>query len=270
MNNLSTATQTQTRFEIGTLSLKRPSKKSNRIYVTISDMKEKDDLTFQAMIEKGIPLVILEQRLRPALNRFQNEPDTFSDYSDVGFLGSNESLLDIIQSDWKTVSDYGTSHKAIAQAIRNANLLYVFGSKQKAYPIPNLHPDFEYLPPIGMSVSDQTCPWGDRNGGKNSGIIIRKDITETERSYMEFWHSGLPVSFQEKMLRAEGKESQLKEFANIQESLVSRKRNPFYAPLTGLLPHLIENHYFFEGRESPYRADPEFLINAFGLGKKTG
>ena len=38
-----------------------------------------------------------------------------------------------------------------------------------------------------------------------------------------------------------------------------------YAVANSLLPHLIKEHYFFEGNESPYRVDPEFVIKALGL-----
>jgi len=35
--------------------------------------------------------------------------------------------------------------------------------------------------------------------------------------------------------------------------------------VTELHPHLIQGHYFFEGRKSPYRADPALLIHALNL-----
>lgn len=38
-----------------------------------------------------------------------------------------------------------------------------------------------------------------------------------------------------------------------------------YVPVTGLLPHLIGKHYFFEGKETTHRADPAFLIQALNL-----
>jgi len=35
--------------------------------------------------------------------------------------------------------------------------------------------------------------------------------------------------------------------------------------VTELHPHLIGEHYFFEGKQSPYRADPRVLIPALNL-----
>jgi len=33
--------------------------------------------------------------------------------------------------------------------------------------------------------------------------------------------------------------------------------------VSGLIPHLIRDHYFFEGEESPYRVDPKRILSLF-------
>ncbi|MDO8656745.1 MAG: hypothetical protein Q7K45_05905, partial [Nanoarchaeota archaeon] len=42
-----------------------------------------------------------------------------------------------------------------------------------------------------------------------------------------------------------------------------QKNSPAF--ITKLHPHLIGEHYFFEGRKTMYRAEPEILIPALGL-----
>ena len=38
-------------------------------------------------------------------------------------------------------------------------------------------------------------------------------------------------------------------------------KNPIQ--VSGLIPHLIRDHYFFEGKGSPYRVDPERILSLF-------
>lgn len=221
-----------------------------------------DDKEFIALVERGIPIERLERRLRPELGLSDTtseyeEHDGFKGYSEAGFLGISESLLRCIHADWETVSTFGTSHAAIAEAVKKV----ISGNYQ-------LHPEFEYMRAFFMTAGTQSCPWGCTACGNSAGVIVRKGISEEERREAELsCLGGLGrVAGVVKDLAQERGEADctVQWFRKIQEN-AQGERKPFYAPLTGLLPHLIKEHYFFEGKESPYRADPAFLLSALRL-----
>lgn len=94
----------------------------------------KEDPAFRALVEGGVPLADLERRLRPsrpldnlegeAEGRARNEEIAahagFKEYSNGGFLGSEERLLDVVWEDWQTLERYGITHAAIADAFAEA------------------------------------------------------------------------------------------------------------------------------------------------------
>lgn len=175
-------------------------------------------------IEQGIPIEILERRLRP------------NSLSEAGFIGANESLLEIVRADFQIVERYATTYSEIAKALRS---VIATGS------VPNL--DYEYITDFGgvrtASLGSQFCPWKcDDARGNTVAVILRKGSPDEQREL-----AGL----------------MLDDYAP--EGSVPRQEI-FFAPVNTLLPHLIESHYFFEGKGSPYRADPEFLIRALNLG----
>ena len=128
----------------------------------------------------------------------------------------------------------------------------------------------------------QSCPWGCPNAGETGGQIVKR---------------GYPPEIELEIgMASVGGMEELKRFKRLSESLkkpaernwltylrnLVLPRKPalstsieiedrtssngiWYVPLSGLLPHLIGAHCFFEGVETPYRADPLFLISAFGL-----
>ena len=172
-------------------------------------MVDRNNPEFIELITKSIPLERLERRLSPSGVRADNskaETDSFYDYSQNGFLGVEESLLDVIHSDWQVVEKYGTTHHEIAELLATAI---------KSNTLPN--PEYT-LKFIASTDGVQRCPWECKKGGSSDIITI---------------------------------------YHNLQ------KDNP--AVVTELHPHLIREHYFFEGRKTMYRADPDILIPALGL-----
>ncbi len=221
-----------------------------------------DDPQFIELVEKGIPVDRLERRLRPKLNlndwnEEKKQHEGFGDYSKKGFLGTNERLIEVIHSDWQIVENYGTTHKAIADALDKL----ILGE----YP---LHPDYEFMQPTVYTAGVQSCPWGCKASGQNAGVIHKKGLSEDQIMKAKFSQMGglenMGEIFEDMASRVGEEHPMIAQIRRIQQS--PKTNEIFYAPLTGLLPHLIREHYFFEGKQTSYRADPSFLINALNLG----
>jgi len=190
-------------------------------------------------ITKGICIKDLEEILRPQ-KPFSN--DKWRDTSTGGFLAPNEKLLDVVRTDYDTLcslgktygqmakladdierqlwSDFQANQKSFTQKIKD----YVFSTKKPV--IVNVDKErFNFLQMA--SFGSQSCPWGctgiDEFGYHTSGcghtVVIEKG----------------------------------KEKSNFMNSLSS------FTVITGLTPHLIASHYFFEGNAS-YRTDPRKLL----------
>ncbi|MBT5022744.1 hypothetical protein HOK51_05770 [Candidatus Woesearchaeota archaeon] len=213
-----------------------------------------NDPNFIKLVEKEIPLDRLEQRLRPKLGLEDSDAeykahDNYRDFSGEGFLGKDESLLEVIHSDWQILSKYKTTHAEIANALEKV----VAGDYA-------LHPDYEFRDDGMASLGTQGCPWYCGVNGQNTGVITKKNLTDDEEQEAIF--------IQLPLLLGKNSKEDYKEIIKIKQDIKKRlKSGPtIYAPITDLLPHLIRDHYFFEGKDVPYRADPEFLIKALNLG----
>lgn len=222
------------------------------------------DHAFRVLIEKGIPLDRLEKRLRPHFGYSKSVPpedwtawhtasaaedrdhDGWRGYSREGFLGRSESLLEVIHADWNVVSEAGTTHWRIAELLKlclpkvlgNKNYLNK-GDYRRADREVNsrLQAEYEFLLTGDFTNGLQECPWCMNRVTSNTVGVIKKRTS--------FYTKEMELS-RGKHIPAEPVE---------------------FAIVTRLLPHLVEEHYFFEGRGTPYRADPRFLIEAFGLRK---
>lgn len=153
--------------------------------------------------------------------------------SRVGFMGKDEKLLELVYSDWKIVERYDTTHKKIAKALE-----YAFTDDSK------LNPKYEIRDCQALPDAPQPCPWGCSSGSCVTYYIYRKGISKEDIGYV--YEKALGVS-------------------SSQSDIYITK--PTVIIVTDLHPHLIREHYFFEGKGSPYRADPAFLIIALNLGK---
>lgn len=226
-----------------------------------------DDPKFIELIEKGVTFDRLERRLRPGktYQELTQDPD-FGDLSREGFIGKNERLLEIVHEDWKTVEQYGTTHAQIADAL---DVLFA-GNYQ-------VNPDYEYIAPQVGTAGNQSCPWSCKAAGQNKGVIQRKDLTEQQQFIAQISQMGNVYETLERNLKMcekyDGKDSSSaleakKMLEDYKSERAFTKKTVLYVPLTGLLPHLIKEHYFFEGKQTCYRADPEFLIKALNLAKQ--
>ena len=172
-------------------------------------------------ITQGIPLEVLERRMRP------------SEDSSWGMLGREESLVEVINSDEETLRGVGVSHERIAEEIERLMGLggvSLFGD--------------HYLCIDHISCGTKDCPWDDGHDDKESYLILLDTQNKEHHGFLEYWkHHRLP--YRDEFTRL---------FTGEPSIVVS-----------GMMPHLIRDHHFFEGRETTYRCDPEQLSKYLGL-----
>jgi hypothetical protein len=194
-------------------------------------MLDINDLEFIKIVTMGIPLDDLEMRLRPG------------ESSTEGFLGKDEKLLEVVHADWQVVERFGLTHQIIAQSLVKA-------IKRDKEELPN--PQYQFYNG-GFTCGYQSCPWCGVGRGTSILLIHRK---EEDNALVSAAHS-----------RAMGMKREFYEKCKIGH-LYGVNTGDKVAVFSELHTHLIDKHYFFEGRESPWRADPELLIRALGLAKK--
>ena len=225
-------------------------------------MIQRNDPKFRELIEKGIPLDRLEKRLRPELglddwDAERSQHDGFGDYSHEGFLGTDEILLDVVHGDWQVVERYGTTHQEIAEALAKA-------IKNQRMPNPKYSIDHQ-----AATLGLQNCPWecdGRYERGNGMILIYHKEKT-SQQDLMAVTMSVMMGNRRDKMEeemagRNDRMASFLKSIPKDTRGLTDR-----VAVVTELHPHLIGEHYFFEGKQSPYRAEPGVLIPALNLAR---
>jgi hypothetical protein len=191
-------------------------------------------------------------------------PDSFRDLSHAGFLGKDESLLELIQKDLKVVFGAGTTPAAIANVLAAAMSSY----NERVFPElagAPLSGGFEYMPIRIGHGGVQECPWEDVIGGITRGLIFRQDFSKFERMSVMGVMSGFDENSIDWIKRS-GMSfgSSTEEIDQVIERM-SKGLGTEIVIVTDLLPHLIAQHYFFEGRGTSFRADPATLISAFGL-----
>lgn len=224
------------------------------------------DAEFVKLIEGNVPLTELEKRLRPGNS------------SQAGFIGQNENLIELVHSDWQIVEKYGTTHEEIADKLteliinsrEKKNLLTKLFFKNNSL----LAEEYDYLPANLLTMGSQSCPWGCKGvGGQNNGYIVKKGLSKELKVGIELLVSvegdmaKLDEFYQSINKRAPNSKGAQEIRKTIEEIKKAQEQSLRYAVITSLLPHLIEAHHFFEGKQSHYRADPELLIKVLNIGK---
>lgn len=269
-----------------------------------------DDPAFIAIIEKSIPISRLELRLRPAKfkedTKLSNDEwfrlhdedikdhDNFQDFSSCGFIGEDESLLEVVRSDWEVVEKYGTTHKEIGERLsqminiaekemsdimkgwrslpykllpkkigRKLGIRYEVDESRNV--TKKLMNGYVYQIASVRSLGVQTCPWGCQAAGDNAGFILPKGLSNDVKQAIIIKTGGHQDLLDKVSQRFNEATNIQNDFKRLKEELRRLDGRIMYAPLTHLLPHLIEEHFFFEGRKSGYRANPELLIKALGI-----
>ena len=125
-----------------------------------------NDPEFIAMVEKGVPIETLERRMRPNIPG-QISDDAWNDYSKAGFLGPDESLLEVIYADDTFIRNLGLRHEDIAN-----RLLYFVNSSEWGR---TAVVDKKYkVKVVEASFGHQKCPWDDYDRGDEDEDSIEK------------------------------------------------------------------------------------------------
>jgi len=172
----------------------------------------------------------LEKRMRPGA------------WSTGGFLGETESLESVISDDANKLSPLNVTYKQLADTLEK-----ILSSALDAYrrrEFSSNHPDL-YKPETIAGLTADTLLQTRRGEKYISGnfqvfIVVFRGWQECPWGCSE------------------------KNFAHFDFLLLNQARKEFVTG-PGLITHLIREHYFFEGRESPYRVDPTKLAYVLEL-----
>lgn len=153
-----------------------------------------------------------------------------------GFLGRNELLDEVIESDRELLARLGFTHEQFAKTIDDI---------------------FEYMPasingnPLHLFgyIHSPVCPWDDFCAV--SQFDYSEKVTEIWLcSPRHYWKLKL-------LLKLWSKEKRLTKLRGLVE------RN-WVMVLSDLHPHLIRDHHFLQGHSTPYRVDPERFVRFLG------
>ncbi|GEM_PF-1507956 len=232
-----------------------------------------DDPEFKAFVEGGIPIERLSKRLLPKLGVGDYDAETavhdgWGDFSREGFMGVDDDPLIFIHADLMTVLSHDLTPQMVADRVK---LSYEDDS--------HLHPDYEFMGVTTDTIGSQSCPWECPDIiGVDDGIIYRKNLL-TRPGGSLYLALAMTSKLNEEGMAKWIKDSSLQfgpdheyttkarqDVEAIQALLASGE--VYTARVTSMLAHEIEAHCLFGGGPgSPYRADPEFLINALNLRK---
>ncbi len=166
-------------------------------------------------------------RLRP------NDPQEKLMY---GFLGVNEQLQTVIARDNQTLDRLQVTHEQIARTIEDIFLHMPYSINGC-----RLHL-FDY-------IHSPLCPWDD---------FCAVSPFDYSQKVTEIWLCNSKHYWKLKLLlRWWNKEERLTRLRKLVE-------NDWVMVLSDLHPHLIRDHKFFQGHDTPYRVDPERFIRFVG------
>lgn len=170
-------------------------------------------------------------------------------YSQSGFLGTTESLESVIRQDEQTLKGFGITFEKLASRLEK--IIEATWGKKSKHPEPREHAraSFDWyqkartesFPPI---LSPENLP--DRDIGNL--------LDEYQVFFMAF-----------KGLQDCPWDCQLNNTWGSFDFLLLNRRSGKYVFAPGLIVHLIREHHFFEGNESPYRVEPSKLAQVLGL-----
>jgi hypothetical protein len=189
------------------------------------------------VIEAGTPLGRLEKIMKPAAYSEWGQASAF------GFLGADESLVEVIVSDAKILEKYGLSHKEVADALEKIDRSYS-GYATTADIAFRKEVTRRFSIVDEMTCGEQPCPWSDRQYDNAFYMIWFNPKNSEHTEFIENWKShGLPRTV---------------------DKFKSQFRGEPVMIVSGIMPHLIRDHYFFQGKGTPYRVDPEQFVRWVG------
>lgn len=192
--------------------------------------EERNPETIRA-IEQGVPLAELERRLKANAGAEHLA-------SSYGFLGEDEDLVDLILEDFAAVKAIGLTHDQIALRIEEVGLS---NSRRPEEPLSG-----SYWSVFEATCGAQRCPWGDG---------------ATDLEYYMFFLDGENPEHEVFLEKWRGAGGVLPNYTQFQRMF---NGEPIIV-VSGLMPHLIQQHKFFEGKKTVYRIDPTQVAKYMGL-----
>jgi len=189
-------------------------------------------------MENIISIHELENRMRPGA------------YSMVGFLGVTESLEEVLRQDELTLQNLGLNYERLATELEKIVSNALRQKQERVYKNHQELMEREY-PPISWR-QDSSAP-----------IFSINNLPGTEIGYL--------IDNKYQLIFAQSKGFQdcpwncnEQHWGSFDFLLLNRQTGE-YIIAPGLIVHLIREHHFFEGLESPYRVEPSKLAQVLKL-----
>lgn len=198
----------------------------------------------------GIPIEQIETNMQPGEISFE------------GFLGENERLIDVLMADFKAVQRLGVSNQDIGYAI---NYLFIATN----YPPPPWQlggRPSSYLSDLKHKLFDE-------------GVVVELyskrflvELHTYERNPYETRVQKSPMGDDYEVdamdIRVIDMDAaQVESLKEYNDGLVSGKIpfGKYQRKYANILPYLISQYGFYEGKESPYRHDPEDIVSFLNI-----
>jgi hypothetical protein len=178
----------------------------------------------------------LEARMRP------------SQWSRFGFLGPNESLVDVITHDELALAQLGVAHGNISDAIDE--IISEARSQRDALSYDQLNARLTDFPVLGWPKTVPSFSLGNFPDISKGFCVRQFQVFITWFLGYQNCPWGCPS--------AKG---------DFDFMILNRKTGESFAA-PALITHLIKSHHFFEGMESPYRLEPEAAVRTLELAQK--
>ncbi len=165
--------------------------------------------------------------------------------SEKGFLGESESLEAVIAQDRKTLSELGVTHEQIASAIED-----LLGQAERLK---------ETL--SGEEIHKKRTEFPDLYHPESLPYFSRENLPSPDQGFC-LGH------YQVFMLQYRGLQEcpwDCPGASGDYDFMILDRWTGLSFTGPSLIPHLIRHHFFFEGRQSPYRVDPEKASLILGL-----
>lgn len=225
--------------------------------ITLKDFVLSRQKKPQPSVEMSNSMDELEKRMRPHA------------YSDVGFLGVTESLESVLSQDEQTFKNLGITFEKVGGELQRIIGATREQKRKLKSPESREHEraSFDWyqkavkqtLPPI---FTHENLP----------DLDIGNLFDKYQVFFMEFrggqecpWDCNTYESGVHRIgLQPQKSDDKVPLWSSFDFLLINRQTGEYiFAP--GLIVHLIMEHHFFEGKESPYRVEPSKLVQVLGL-----
>jgi hypothetical protein len=217
-------------------------------------------------------------------------------FSRAGFLGPEETLREVIESDALSLRALGVTHERIAHRLVEICTEGLRAAEARPAAATSLHPRGRWARLIQNLL---LWPDAERHEGTLGPVRPRswldKEVRRRKAAYQALRHEpwpGCAVELDGFRLILEGARPRLLPsgfgFAHLSyfgyqycpfrdpasepcgltdcDFLIANPRRGEWIVFSGLLPHLIAAHHFSEGRGTAYRLDPEMAVRVLELG----